>query len=380
MSDLFTLQCESVVVKSKIREFREDAGFTQAGLAKAASISRQAYAAIEAGRSVPSTEAALRLARALHTSVEDLFQLGDDAGSTVQAELVGTSGSVPEGSRMQLIQFGSRRLAYPMKEGASVSHMFNPADGIVVASRGTRQVDLRLLDESATKTQTIVLAGCDPATSILSHMIQDLRIRLVWIEEESMPALHALARGEIHVAGCNFKDPASGVYNVPLVKEIVPFPCTIVRFAVWRHGIMVNEGNPKSIKNVADLVRPNVTFINRRPGAGSRGLLNRLLKEARISADDIHGYDKAVNGHLAAAETVAAGLADCGIGIEAAARANELDFSPLNEEPYDLVIPNHFMNTTAVQVLLDLLKSINLRRQIESLGGYDGSLMGASIS
>ena len=96
--------------------------------------------------------------------------------------------------------------------------------------------------------------------------------------------------------------------------------------------------------------------------------------------EKIHGYEKTVHGHLAAAETVAAGLADCGIGIEAAARASELDFLLLNEEPYDLVIPNHFLDTPAVRYLLELLKLRDLHRQVESLGGYDTSLMGQTSS
>jgi molybdate-binding protein/DNA-binding XRE family transcriptional regulator len=366
-----------MAVKSRIQKIRQDAGLTQADLAKAAGISRQAYTAIEAGKSVPSTEVALRLALALKTTVEDLFWLEDAPDRIVRAELTGDDESVPEGTRMQLVDFGSRRLTRPLRKGAVISHIFNPADAVVVASHGNRQVDLRLLNQSAEKTPTLVLAGCDPAASILTVMLRDIGVRLIWIEEESMPSLHALARGEIHVAGCNFKDRITGIYNAPLVKEIVPFPCTIIRFALWRQGIIVTAGNPKSIRHIDDLTRPNVNFINRQPGAGSRGLLNRLIWESGIPAQKIHGYEKIVNGHLAAAEAVAAGLADCGIGIEAAARASELDFLLLNEEPYDLVIPDHFLELPAVRSLMELLKLRDFRRQVESLGGYDTSPMGA---
>jgi putative molybdopterin biosynthesis protein len=140
--------------------------------------------------------------------------------------------------------------------------------------------------------------------------------------------------------------------------------------------MMVTSGNPKSIRHIDDLTRRDISIINRQPGAGSRGLLNRLMWESGISATNIHGYEKIINGHLATAETVAAGLADCGIGIEAAALASELDFLLLNEEPYDLVIPDHFLDMPAVRSLLELLKHRDLRRQIESLGGYDTSSMG----
>ncbi len=365
-----------MAVKSRIYEARTEAGLTQAGLAAAAGISRQAYTSIESGKSVPSTEVALRLAKTLKTTVEDLFWLEDDSGKIIRAELAGENETVPEGTRVQVIDFGNRVVSRPLDKHNVVTHVFNPADAVVVASPGNRKVDLRLLNRTAGKIPTLVLAGSDPSASILVSMLRDSGVRLIWIEEESMPALHALARGEVHIAGCNFKDSLTGLYNVPLVKEIVPFPCTIIRFAVWRQGILVSPGNPKSITRIDDLVRPDISIINRQPGAGSRGLLNRLLWESGIPAGTIHGYDKVVGGHLAAAETIAAGLADCGIGIEAAARASELDFLLLNEEPYDLVIPNHFINLPAVTTLLEMLKLRDFHRQVESLGGYDTASMG----
>jgi putative molybdopterin biosynthesis protein len=367
-------------VKNSLHTARKRAGLTQEELAQSGKISRQAYVAIESGKSVPSTEVALRIARKLHARVEDLFALDDGTENLIRAELVGNASAVSEGTRMQVVQFGSKLLARPLNEGLSVSHILNPADAIAVAIHDNQQVDLKILNQAAARTPTLILSGCDPAASIIASMIRDLGVRLIWIETESIPSLRALARGEIHVAGCSFKDNVSGLYNLPLVKEIVPFPCTIIRFAIWRQGIMVSAGNPKAIKRIDDLAMPNVTFINRQKGAGSRGLLNRLIWEAGLSAKNIHGYEMIAHGDLATAEMVASGVADCGIGIEASARVNELDFLYLNEEPYDLVIPNHFLELPAIQSLLALLKLRDFRRQIESLGGYDTTPMGTLYS
>jgi molybdate-binding protein/DNA-binding XRE family transcriptional regulator len=367
-------------VKNNLHTARKKAGLTQEELAQSGKISRQAYVAIESGKSVPSTEVALRIARKLNARVEDLFCLDDGTENLIRAELIGDSSAVSEGKRMQVVQFGSKLLARPLNEGLSVSHILNPADAIAVALHDNQQVDLKLLNQAAARTPTLILSGCDPAASIIASMIRDLGVRLIWIEAESIPSLRALARGEIHVAGCSFKDNVSGLYNLPLVKEIIPFPCTVIRFAIWQQGIMVSAGNPKSIRHIDDLAMPNVTFINRQNGAGSRGLLNRLIWEAGISAKNIHGYEMIAHGDLAAAEMVASGIADCGIGIEASARANELDFLSLNEEPYDLVIPNHFLELPAIQSLLALLKLRDFRRQIESLGGYDTTPMGTLYS
>ena len=363
-------------VKNSLHTARKKAGLTQEELAQASKISRQAYVSIESGKSVPSTEVALRIAKKLQIRVEELFSLDDSTENLIEAELIGDPANVTAGSRMQVVQFGSRLLTRPLKEGLSVSHILNPADAIAVATHDNQQVDLKMLNQTAANTPTLVLAGCDPAASIIAAMMRDLGVRLIWEEAESIPSLRALARGEIHIAGCSFKDNVSGLYNLPLVKEIVPFPCTIIRFAIWRQGMIVTAGNPKSIKHIDDLAMPNVTFINRQKGAGSRGLLNRLIWEAGMSAKNIHGYEMIAHGDLATAEMVASGMADCGIGIEASARANELDFLALNEEPYDLVIPNHFLDLPVVQSLLSLLKLRDFRRQIESLGGYDTTPMG----
>jgi DNA-binding XRE family transcriptional regulator len=102
-----------MAVKSKIQQVRKAAGLTQADLAQIVGISRQAYTAIESGKSVPSTEIALHLARALKTTVDELFWLDEGPDRMVTAELMGDPGPLPEGTRMQLFRFGDRKIARP---------------------------------------------------------------------------------------------------------------------------------------------------------------------------------------------------------------------------------------------------------------------------
>ena len=165
-------------------------------------------------------------------------------------------------------------------------------------------------------------------------------------------------------------------YNLPLVKSLVPFPCTLVRFAMWQEGLIVAAGNPKSIRGIQDLARPDVTLVNRQEGSGARGLLRRLMSRMGMKPSDVKGYDRCVNGHMELAREIRLGTADCGIGVKAAAKANGLDFLLLDEEPYDLVVPNHFLELPMVRSLLDVLKTRELRRQVEALGGYDTTSMG----
>ena len=151
-------------VKNNLHAARKKAGLTQEEMAHAGNISRQAYVSIESGKSVPSTEVALRIARKLHTRVEDLFSLDDGTENLVEAELIGDPADVFNGTRMLVVQFGSRLLTRPMKEGLSVSHILNSADALAVAAHDGL-VDLKLLNQAAAKTPTLILSGCDPAAS-----------------------------------------------------------------------------------------------------------------------------------------------------------------------------------------------------------------------
>jgi putative molybdopterin biosynthesis protein len=150
----------------------------------------------------------------------------------------------------------------------------------------------------------------------------------------------------------------------------------LVGFAVWDQGLMVAPGNPRQIHDVGDLARPDVSLVNREPGTGARVLLDLALARAEIPTCSVRGYDRLAAGHLAVAEAVRAGLADVGVGVRAAAVAAGLDFMSLGEERYDLVIPQHFLDLPTVASLLDVLRRPALRRQIESLGGYDVAPMG----
>jgi putative molybdopterin biosynthesis protein len=96
------------------------------------------------------------------------------------------------------------------------------------------------------------------------------------------------------------------------------------------------------------------------------------LKAQRIQSDRIKGYTDEVFSHLEVAARVKAGLADCGIGVRAAASICGLDFIPLQRERYDLVIPKAYYETlTGLQILLETMVSKPFRDELEALGGYD---------
>ena len=141
-------------------------------------------------------------------------------------------------------------------------------------------------------------------------------------------------------------------------------------------GLMVPRGNPKRIHDLEDLLRNDVVFVNRQRGAGTRVLLDYKLKQRQISARQIGGYDRQEYTHLAVAAAVASGAADCGLGILAAARALGLDFIPLFDERYDLVIPTRHYESPLLQPLLSLIRDPEFARSVEALGGYGTGQMG----
>ncbi len=135
--------------------------------------------------------------------------------------------------------------------------------------------------------------------------------------------------------------------------------------------MIVKKGNPKSISGLEDLTRQDIIFVNRQNGAGTRVLLDYSLKQKEISPDKIKGYDREEYTHMAVAAAVAAGEADCALGIQAAANALNLDFISLGEERYDLCIPEEHWETRYIKRLLSVIESPDFKKEVSSLAGYD---------
>ena len=142
---------------------------------------------------------------------------------------------------------------------------------------------------------------------------------------------------------------------------------------------MVKRGNPKKIRSLKDLTNPDVQFVNRQRGAGTRVLLDYQLKLMTVSSEHIVGYSQEEYTHLGVATAVASGRADCGLGIAAAAQALDLEFIPLFQERYDLVIPKRFAEGALLAPVFELLAESRFRKAVSQLPGYDVSMMGTLI-
>ncbi len=196
----------------------------------------------------------------------------------------------------------------------------------------------------------------------------------------SLGGLMALARGEADVAGTHLWDELTGAYNVPFVQRVLPNRKVMLLNLVQRvQGLIVPAGNPQELRSIADLARPEVRFVNRQPGSGTRVWLDIQLRHEDVSPKDVFGYDQEESTHLGVARAVAEGRATAGVGISAAAAAYGLSFVPLGEERYDLVIPWEIWDTAALVALREVVTSSHFKDAILALGGYDVSLTGSEI-
>jgi len=355
----------------RLQAIRRKRGFSAAELAGHAGISRQTVYAIEDGSFVPNTVIALKLARALQVTVEDLFSLSDEAQApeSVRAELLSlTPRQTGEGQFVRLSQVGKRWIAAPV---SSASAYLPPADG-VVENRSGNVVSVKLAGDADETGRRILVAGCDPALSLLAESMQSAGTSLAAVSCSSRQALEWLKQGRVHAAGSHLLDSATGQYNVPIVNRLFPNRgIRVITFAEWEQGLIVRRGNPKRIRSIADFGRKDVAIVNREKGSGSRLLLDKGLLQAGIPRKAVTGYGRIASGHLAAASEVAGGAADCCIATCAAARCFGLDFIPLAVERFDLAIPKAFLDLPAMKALVDQLTRSAFRRKLASIAGYD---------
>ncbi|MEW6503368.1 MAG: molybdopterin biosynthesis protein [Chloroflexota bacterium] len=279
---------------------------------------------------------------------------------------------------------GDQLLAAPLSRGAGVITSLVRSDGIVILPRGMQgieagsRVKVRLYRQPEELHQTIFAIGShDISLDVLAQYLAKEGRRLVSANVGSQAGLVALRRGETHLAGCHLLDAQTGVYNLAAVQQYLPDQK--VRILGWVNrvqGLLVARGNPKNIKGLQDLVREDVIFVNRQRGAGTRILLDYHLGMMGIPTARVRGYDQEEYTHLAVAAAVASGRADCGLGIAAAAVALELDFIPLFEEEYDLIIPSVYTEDDLLQPLFTLAQDEDFRKAVAQLPGYETSRMG----
>jgi len=297
--------------------------------------------------------------------------------------------------RVSVGQVGARVVATPLARGAGVITSLVRADGIVLIPRhheglnaGDR-VTVRLYTPPDDIARTIVAIGShDLCLDLLAQRLAERAraatggaTRLASANVGSQGGLVALRRGEAHLAGSHLLDPETGVYNLSAIQRYLSdVPIVLVSLVGRDQGLIVKPGNPLNLRTLADLAKPGVTFVNRQRGAGTRVLLDFEIGKIGLAPEEIKGYEREEFTHLAVAAAVSSGIADCGLGIAAAAAALNLDFVPLFKERYDLVIPQEHYLSPLLRPLLELLSDERLRAEVAAMPGYDVTRMGQVVA
>jgi putative molybdopterin biosynthesis protein len=224
---------------------------------------------------------------------------------------------------------------------------------------------------------TIIFSGShDLGIESLSDRLSP-RLNLLTLPVGSLDGLINLRQGLCHLAGAHLLDE-SGNYNTSYVHHLFPDRAMeMVTLAYRTQGLLLAQGNPKGIHSITDLTRADVTFVNRNPGSGTRLWLDREIERLGLTPDLIRGYGDSVHTHSESALAVQSGQVDATVGIQAAAHYHGLDFIPLFEERYDLVIPEE--QVKLVHPLLDTLQTAAFRKQLSTLTGYNTAHSGEQI-
>jgi putative molybdopterin biosynthesis protein len=289
------------------------------------------------------------------------------------ARKLASPGGMDDWVRVRLGRVAGQVVATPLPRGAGVLTSLVRADGLLLVPAGLEghhageDVEVELLRGLDEVTRTVVAIGShdlvlDLAASALRE--RDPRLTLVSSNVGSLGGLVAVRDGLCHLAGSHLLDPPSGQY---------------IRLVHRQQGLLVAPGNPLGLVSVADLGRAGVRYVNRQRGAGTRVLLDHELGRHGVDPIDVDGYGREESTHLAVAAAVAAGRADAGLGILAAARAFGLDFVPVAEEPYDLVTTPETLAEGVLDPLLDLIAEASFSASVEALGGYSTAETGRRI-
>ncbi len=288
--------------------------------------------------------------------------------------------------RVNIGRVGDRHVATPLARAAGSITTLTRAEGIIRIpalsegiSQGRTTTAELLVDEEDLMNTVVVIGSHDMAIDILGDEVRRNRgnVRISSGNVGSLGGLLAIRKGTCHMAGSHLLDTETGEYNLSYIKRYIPnMDVTVFHLVLRDQGLILRKGNPKGIKGVQDLARDDVVFVNRQAGSGTRVLFDYKLNQAGIPSDAVKGYDHEEFTHMAVAVDILSGAADCGMGIHAAAKALDLDFVPIEQEQYDLIVPTRTLDQPNIQDTLNTMRSDNFRKRVAALGGYDPSRSG----
>lgn len=279
--------------------------------------------------------------------------------------------------RVSLGKVGGKLVATPLDRGAAAVMSFVKADGLLEIPRLVEgvekdtEVDVILLKPLSEIENRLVFIG---SHDMLVDVIAD-NLPASSSHVGSMGGISALLSGSCHVAPIHLLDTETGEYNISYIRKYFKGEKMALIKCVKRiQGFLTRQG--EEVNSLEEVAEKGLRFANRQSGAGTRLLVDYKLKLAGIPREKIVGYDKELNTHLAVAAGVSGGSFDTGVAVLSAARAFNLDFTPLAEEEYDFLVRYSSLEDEKIKDLVSYLKSDHFKAKLDQIGGYDHSHAG----
>ena len=285
---------------------------------------------------------------------------------------------------VQLIsQPDGRYSAYPMQSGSGAVSSFSLADGFIDLPESQEfleegeAIEVELFGKTLIPPSLVVIGSHCVGIDILFAIMRDRNPSFLGrtINVGSVGGFHASKRGEADIAGVHLIDE-KGEYNLSYMQTYgVEASTILVRGYDREQGLIVAQGNPKNIKGFEDLLRKDVTFINRNRGSGTRLLIDKYLAQLAHSkktkpselAAQIQGYTHEAKSHSAVAAAIRNHRADVGFGIRSV--ASELDFMKTDNEHYDFLIPKSREDKESVRQFIQILGSSEFSQALRKASG-----------
>ncbi|MEN3007580.1 molybdopterin biosynthesis protein [Pseudothermotoga sp.] len=278
-----------------------------------------------------------------------------------------------------------RYVFVPLKRGSAVMSSLSRMNGTLVVPKGEEVIEegqkvwIKLESSKCCIDDTVLFVGSnDPLVDRLVDLLCERKLNLTVVSVGSLGGVRAIARAQAHLGGIHLFDPETETYNLPYLRKMLN-NFVLVKFAKRLQGIVVQKGNPKSIKTLYDLARSDVKFINRQKASGTRILLDYYLEKLGIEPSKINGYENEESTHIGVALKVKKGLADAGLAVAYVAKLMDLDFVPICWEDYDLLILPEFFEDERFKIILDVTTSNEFRNLASAYAGYDISEAGKII-
>lgn len=271
-------------------------------------------------------------------------------------------------------------VANPLERAAGVTMSLVKADGILVISSDKlgyeqgEEAEVELLRPVEEIKNAIVFNGSHDLTiDILSaHLRRNFHgSKIISSHVGSMAGIMAIRKGEAHIAGIHLLDPETREYNRSYIQRFLGGQnVVLLPFLKRNQGWLLPQGNPMGVTGVKDIAEKNIQYVNRQKGAGTRILFDLLLRENDLESEQIAGYEREMFSHLSVAAEVKGSDDAAGLGIYSAARVMGLDFLPVADEDYDLLMTKEFYESEQGVRLLKIINSEQFREEVERIGGY----------